>query len=247
MIVSNAARLWRLVRYGLHVARGLATIALVFPWIGRERQIDLTQQWARGILRLFGVRLEACGSLPPPRARALFVANHISWLDIALLMAQRPARFVAKSEIRAWPVLGWLAAQAGTLFIERHNRRDVGRINEQVRAVLAEGECVAFFPEGTTSRGDDVLPFKPALLQPAAESHALLWPVAIRYPGPDGHTLPAVPYVDSMGFGESLWAIAGAGEIRAQLIYAPAIDTEGKTRRQIAAEAEQAIRRLVAA
>ncbi len=235
-------RLFRLLRFLFHVMRGIATVALVFPFIGRARQVVLTQDWTRFILAIFGVGVQVSGHVPPvPARRILFVANHISWLDVALLMAQRPARFIAKSEIRAWPVLGWLSERAGTLFIERRRHGDAGRINRMVHAALAQDECVAFFPEGTTSRGDLVQPFNTALLQPAVESHAPLWPVGIRYPVPGGEPNPVVAFVGDTTFSRSLWTIMGEKKIEAELIYAPPIDTEGKNRRELARLAEEAI------
>ena len=111
----------------------------------------------------------------------LVVANHISWLDIFVLNAHHPVRFVAKAEIAKWPVVSRMIRGAGTVFIERERRRDTHRVNHQMAHVLANGDVVAIFPEGTTTYGTDVLPFKSSLLQPIVEAEGHVQPVAIRY------------------------------------------------------------------
>ena len=232
-------RLFRLLRFLFHVMRGIATVALVFPFIGRARQVALTQDWARVVLAIFGVEVRVSGHVPPvPARRILFTANHISWLDVALLMAHRPARFIPKPDIRARPAV--VAVRAPTC-------------SSAARRLGTPGASTAWctprwrrtsasrFSEGTTSRGDLVQPFNTALLQPAVESHAPLWPVGIRYPVPGGEPNPVVAFVGDTTFSRSLWTIMGEKKIEAELIYAPPIDTEGKNRRELARLAEEAI------
>src|SRR5690606_21315559 len=113
------------------------------------------------------VRTRHSAAADAPPARALFVANHISWLDIFVINAMQPSHFVAKSEIRDWPVLGWLCAKAGTVFIARGRLRDVRRIYQGLVERLQVGEPVAFFPEGATSSQGSLQPFHANLFEAA--------------------------------------------------------------------------------
>jgi 1-acyl-sn-glycerol-3-phosphate acyltransferase len=124
----------------------------------------------------------------------MLAANHISWLDVYALIAVCPARFVAKAEIRSWPLLGWLSRNAGTLFIERTKRSDTARINEHIGNALTTGDRVAIFPEGTTSDGTILRHFHASLLQPAMTVAATLYPVAISYTDTAGKTSKNAPY-----------------------------------------------------
>ena len=116
----------------------------------------------------------------------LVVANHVSWLDIFALHAVGPVRFIAKAEIERWPVLGGLVRGVGTLFIERARRHDTHRVNQEIARALAAGDIVAVFPEGTTTDGTALLPFKGSLLQPIIDAQGHVQPVAIRYRDADG-------------------------------------------------------------
>lgn len=238
--------LLRLLRYALHVLEGLFTIAVVFPRIGQATRLRLILRWARGILSIFRVRLDVRGEPPGETAKVILVANHVSWLDPALIMALRPAHFVAKSEIRAWPLLGWLAEQAGTIFIERGRRHDTARISRTLSAGLSAGDSIALFPEGTTTDGADVKPFHTSLFQAAVHSGASLYPVALRYHHADGSLDTAPAYTGDLSFKDSLWRVARRRELRATLAFAAPIPTEGRNRRELAAAAESAIRAALA-
>lgn len=239
---SRPARFFRILRFVLHVLQGLATVGLVFPFISRARRARLIRRWAAGILDIFNVRVSIKGEAPrPDAAKVVFVSNHISWLDPALFIALRPAHFVAKSEIRSWPVLGWLAEKAGTLFIERGRRHDTARINQALSQALGAGDCVGLFPEGTTTNGATLKPFHASLLQAAVLAQATLYPVAIRYCHPDGSLNTAPAYTDNISFGESLKRVLAQPAIHAELVFAAPIPASGKSRRELAALAEKAI------
>lgn len=124
--------------------------------------------WSRGVLRAAGVTVERRGEAPEPPY--LLVANHLSYLDILVLGSTAGAIFVAKAEIAGWPVGGALCRGVGTIFIDRSSRRDLLRVGVQVERALAQGAGVALFPEGTTSRGDGLLPFRSSALAVAASS-----------------------------------------------------------------------------
>lgn len=124
------------------------------------------RNWARATAALMGVRVEVEGR--PPSGPVLLVANHLSYIDVIALAAGFDAAFIAKSEVAGWPLLGILSRQMGTIFIDRRRRRDILRVNALVERYLREGRSVILFPEGTTTGGEGVLPFKSSLLEPAA-------------------------------------------------------------------------------
>jgi 1-acyl-sn-glycerol-3-phosphate acyltransferase len=129
----------------------------------------------------------------------------------------------------------------GTFFIDRARRHDTARVNHEMSAALSQGGCVAVFPEGTTSHGDTLLPFHASLLQPAVHSASRIWPAAIRYSHADGSLNRAASYVGDTSFGASLREIVSQPEMYAELVFLAPIATHGKTRRELARQAELAI------
>ncbi|MDH4391105.1 MAG: lysophospholipid acyltransferase family protein [Aquabacterium sp.] len=201
--------LWRLLRVLLHVLHGMAVMALRFPSLdaaGRQARI---QWWSAGLLRAVGVGLQVRGQ--PRPGPTLLVANHVSWLDIAALHAAAPrARFVSKADVRQWPLLGWLVAGAGTLFIERERKRDALRVVHAMAQALAAGEMVAVFPEGTTGPGPELLPFHANLLQAAIATSTPIQPAVLRFADARHRFSPAVAYVGDTTLLQSLWMVASA-------------------------------------
>lgn len=239
---SRLLRAWRLLRLGLHIARGVITAASMLPWAGPALRLRLIREWSRTLLSLLGVSASIRGKAPgETSAKVMVVANHVSWLDIYLLNSVRPLRFVSKSEVRSWPVVGWLAEKTGTLFLERAKRRDAARINDVVSAALSHGDCVAFFPEGTTSDGTHLRPFLAPLLQPAIDAGATLQPVALRYHLPDGSIDPAPAYFGDMSLRESLARVLARRRILAEITFLEPIACVGQNRRELAKQAEAAI------
>jgi 1-acyl-sn-glycerol-3-phosphate acyltransferase len=171
---------WRLWRALVHALIGWATIVLRFPRLPQDQRNVRVQVWARQMLAVLGVELQVRGT-PPAHGPMLLVANHISWLDILVMHAARHCRFVSKSEVKHWPLLGTLATGAGTLYIEREKRRDAMRVVHHVAERLQAGEILAVFPEGTTSNGIDLLPFHANLIQSAVSAKAPVQPVGLRF------------------------------------------------------------------
>jgi 1-acyl-sn-glycerol-3-phosphate acyltransferase len=217
----------------VHVLHGVAVVALRFGALdaaGRQQHI---RWWSHGLLRAIGVRLIVEGEF---RAGAnLLVANHVSWLDIAAVHAVCPrARFVSKSDVRQWPLLGWLIAAVGTLFIERERKRDALRVVHQVAAALSASEVVAVFPEGTTGDGRTLLPFHANLLQAAISVEAPVQPVALRYTEPGLDWSPAVSWLGATTLVHSVWAIACARDVQVQVSVLPARASAHADRRALA-------------
>ncbi len=232
-----------LLRLGFHLAEGLLTMLLVFPFIGERRKERLARRWSRRLLGILKVRLTVGGEVPGPESgNLLLVANHVSWLDIYSLLAVRSLRFVSKAEVRQWPVLGWLVERAGTLFLERGKRADAVRVNRHIGDVLAAGGRVAFFPEGTTSNGLELKHFHGSLLEPAVLAGSRVQPVALRYRRPDGSPSQAPVYTGEATMMQTLKAMAAEGEIVAEVVFLPPIPAQGHNRRELARLAEEAIR-----
>ena len=224
----------RYARLAVQLLLGLLTVALLFPLYSRQQRWRAVQNWSRRVVRSAGVTVTVFGQVPPAGARVLGVANHVSWLDIQILHSLWNVRFVAKSEVRHWPLIGWLSARTGTLFIERGSRRHASRINRAIHEAFAQGDPVAVFPEGTTTCGDELLRFHPSLLQPAVDEAAQIVPVAIRYADVAGHLEPAAAYVGEMTLMQSLAAIVAVPRICAEVRFLPPIDSRGRTRRELA-------------
>ncbi|QOY93951.1 1-acyl-sn-glycerol-3-phosphate acyltransferase [Massilia sp. UMI-21] len=230
----------RLARVVVHLAAGLATCALVFPLVSPRSRERLTRRWSRKLLGLCRVSVEQAAGAPV-LAHALIVANHVSWLDIFVINALHPCRFVAKAEIRAWPVLGWLAAAAGTVFIARGNRRELRHIFKGLVTVLQQGQRVAFFPEGTTSMQGQVLPFHANLFEAAIDAGVAVQPYALSYVDAAGAFHHGVDYVGDTSFVDSLFTILEGEPVIARLQALAPIEALGAHRRELAQAAEAAV------
>jgi 1-acyl-sn-glycerol-3-phosphate acyltransferase len=231
---------WRLARLVLHLVQGLATCALVFPWAGDAWRERLIRRWSARLLRICRVQLERVPG-EDSLAHALIVANHISWLDIFVINAVHPCRFVAKAEIRAWPVVGWLVAQAGTVFIARGNRRDLRHIFKGLVDALAGRRRVAFFPEGTTASQGTLLPFHANLFEAAIDAAVPVQPVALSYVDAAGAWHPAVDYTGDTTFVDSVLRIMQGEPVVARLACLAPLAATGAHRRELAQAAHDAI------
>ena len=234
-------RVLRLVRLILHLLQGVATSALVFPLVSSERQLAIIRRWSRGVLHVLNIRLRVHGTVPHGRAPTLIVSNHVSWLDIWVIHAVCPVRFVAKSDVRRWPVIGWLAARAGTIFIERDRRHDTARINRRLIDTLVRGERVGIFPEGTTTDGTHLHKFHASLFQPAVGAGARVASAAIRYPLRGGEPNLDAAYAGERSLLESLRLILAQRALRAELTFCGVLEPAGLTRRDLARESHRLI------
>lgn len=217
--------------------------AFFFPRAGRDGQSHMVRGWAQDMLRALNVRLAVTGE--PAKRQIVFVANHVSWIDIPALDAVAPARFVAKSDIRGWPVLGWLSARTGTLFVERHKRRDAARVNQEISSALKSGDRVAVFPESTTGDGTSLYKFHASLLQPAIDANVPLQPLALRYPGRDSSSNTRIAFTGDITFMQSLAIALGEPVIQAEVIFLEPIEIAGRSRHELARLTQQAIARAL--
>ena len=244
-VVSETHRFIRAIRWtrlGIHIATGLLVAGVIFPRVKNAKRALITQWWSLKTLRILNIVLSIHGVRPDTRARDMIIAaNHISWLDIYVINAAHPARFVAKAEIRDWPIIGWLCEKAGTIFIRRTHRHDTARTNTEIHDVLRSGATIGLFPEGTTTAGDRLLKFHSSLFEPAVVNQATLAPVALRYHKSDGDRCVAVAYIDDLSFAESLQLIVSQKSMIAEITFAPPIPAGSASRRELALRAEAAI------
>lgn len=214
-------------------------VLLISPPAGRNRIVRLL---ARGLLRTLGVRHQLRGRLP--RCGALVVANHVSWLDTAALLAHLPVRLVAKREVRSWPVVGLLATAAGTLFIDRSRPRTLPATITGLAAALRAGQAVAVFPEATTWCGEAGGPFRPATFQAAIDAGAAVVPVTLRYQLADGTGTTVAAFLGDDALLPSLRRVIAAGDLRIAVHLHPALHPgPGGSRRTLARAAHASINR----
>ncbi|MFI8215147.1 lysophospholipid acyltransferase family protein [Streptomyces sp. NPDC085932] len=220
----------------------LAGIALL-PLGGRV-PAGLVRRWCRWIVRAAGVRVRVTGATAVPAGGLLLVANHISWLDIPLLAAVRPARMLAKTEVRRWPVAGPLAARGGVLFIDRDRLRALPDTVARITHALREGTAVAAFPEGSTWCGRAQGTFRRAVFQAALDARVPVQPVRIAYrlaagPGRDAGATTAAAFVGDDTLLASLWRVATTRGLIAEVeVRAPIPPGGHPDRRSLARSAQ---------
>lgn len=230
----------RLLLIGLHLAHGALQAGLLFPLVGAPGRRRLTRAWSRQLLALLGIRVEAGSDLAGIDA-GLLAGNHISFIDIFVINAVLPSAFVAKSDVRRWPLIGWLCRRSGTVFIERGSRKAAHQAHGQMLAALAAGQRLAIFPEGTTTAGDRLLPFHAALFQSAIDAAVPVHALALSYRGRDGAPSAAAAYIDEISLIDCLISVLEAGGLVARVELAASYAPPLADRRHLAHHARQAV------
>jgi lyso-ornithine lipid O-acyltransferase len=229
------------------IAAMAAAFVFVVPAqaLARRRGWSIQHKIQSGFCRVMcatiGIKVTPIGALPASAPRFV-VSNHVSWTDIIALASLHPLTFLAKSEVATWPVLGFLARLQGTVFVPRGSRKDIPLVNAALCGVLREGRDLVVFPEGTSSDGADVLPFRPAhfdALQ-AYEGELAVAPVAILYT--DGARPIDVGWYGDMTFLPHLWSLMKRGGVECLVSFGEAIDLAGKDRKALASETEARVR-----
>lgn len=239
---SSFTRVYRITRIVIHTLVGIGITAFVLPFTKKSWRLALTRWWCKSLMNCFKIKVIAHGTLPDTNiSNTMFVANHISWVDIHSINSIIPLRFIAKIEVESWPVFGYLVSKSGTLFINRNIRKDASRIIEMTTASLADGDNVCFFPEGTTTDGTHILPFKSSIVQAAINTKAKIYPVAIFYPLPDKKANIEMAYAGETTMAESMLQILNLKQPIVELHFLAQIDCEGLTRQAATKLAFEAI------
>lgn len=237
------------------VGRSLGLFALLlsggfeFWWLSRLRShLDIDdwrgvwlQNLVRRLVKWMGVRIQSDGVAPH---QGLLVANHISYLDILVLASAQPLLFLSKSEVRHWPLIGWLTQCAGSLYVNRERPLHSSGLVDEIADQCLRGRVVAFFPEGTTTNGNSVLRFRSSLFQPAVDHALPVTPASIRYNLLDGDAGNVVGYWGSMTFFPHLFRLLGEREIGAEVRYGKMLDPSN-CRKSMAKEAWVSVQDLL--
>jgi 1-acyl-sn-glycerol-3-phosphate acyltransferase len=216
-----------IIRFGLwiaiwfHVLSGVAILLVVFPFANTKKKHFHIQKWSVYLLKIFGIELVVNNPNILPSQSYLLASNHISWMDIHVINAFKPIRFVAKSEVERWPIFGWMAKQLDTVFIKRDSSRHAHLVVGEMSKVL-QLESVCIFPEGTSTNGESVRPFKSNLFEAAVISGVPVYTLAIRYVSKTtGHRSDVPAFVGDMGLLESMAKILKNRSLIAELCLFP--------------------------
>jgi 1-acyl-sn-glycerol-3-phosphate acyltransferase len=227
-----------------HVLFGFYVVLVRFRFANQHQRDEHLQHWGKKLLKILGVKLEIIGQIDPRTQGILFASNHISWLDIHVINAWRPMRFVAKKEVRQWPVFGWFAMQLNTLFIDRQRRGHSKNISLEMSQALTNGDQICIFPEGTSSDGSTVLEFKPNLFQAAIDANVKCQPIAISYSNiHDGDICYGPAFIGDMGLIESITNTIKAAPLKVTIGIADVCQSESD-RKLLSEEAWQKINAL---
>ena len=213
-------------------------LAVVYPLLGAAERSVVARAWCRSLLRALDVRL-AVESPPEPPAGVLVVANHISWLDVLVLGSVRPGRMLAKADVRSWPLIGAIAACAGTIFVDRTRLSTLPRTVADVSTALRAGARVVAFPEGTTWCGAESGRFYPAVFQAAIDAGVPVEPVTVRYTA-GGRTATAPAFLGDDPLTASAWRVARARGLVVDVRCHPVL-RPGGGRRTLAAAAAASV------
>ena len=239
---------FRLVALMLWTIAGLVTVMMVFPVLPSRRRQWAIMHWSRGLLACCGVRVRRQGEAKL-KGPVLWVSNHVSWVDIFVLDSVRAAAFIAKSDIRQWPLIGWLVAGAGTLFIERGRRHAVRAVGHQMQHRFDAGEAVGLFPEATTSEGFDVMAFHTSLFEPALRAGVDVQPIALLYKH-HGRRTNRYAFVGDQTLLHNIWNLLTSTGSVVEMYFCPVITARECAelgRARVAQRAQQEISAIVVA
>ena len=209
-----------------------------------QKQKDIRQWWLRKVVTIVGLRLDVSGDVPKDGDSALWVSNHISWLDIPIIGSEGVA-FLSKAEIRKWPAIGWLGEKGGTVYIQRGGTNASQIASVKIADKINSGDSVLVFPEATTTNGEDVKRFHPRIFAPALDHALTIQPIAIRYLDEEGKPHPSVVWGDE-SFLTNLFQVLGEPVIYVKLTFLPRLQaSDYSERKHLSEQAHDDIREVV--
>ena len=224
--------------YGLIIAGGVfPALNLLCPAINAKNKRDaLKTHWLKIFSAIMNLSVNIEGEFP--EQGTLLVSNHISWLDIIVIGQYLPAYFVAKSDILSWPIIGYLSKQGGTIFIRRGDKKHIKVTTEKMAWVLKQNSNIIAFPEGTTTKGDEVLGFHASLFQSALLTRSAIQPVALQY---QGVAKQQAPFIGDDDFIPHLIRMLSLDKIEVRVCFLPVIKSSGRDRHSVSLEARKTI------
>ena len=231
-----------LLRLACELTRGALILWLWFPRLAREQQLHEIKTWAQRMLRILRIDVR-CDGEPSDARASLVVSNHISWLDVLVIQSLMPGRFIAKTEVRRWPVIGKLAEASGTIFVDRQSLKSTRAMVTRSAAALQAGFCVAGFPEGTSSDGADVAVFHANLFDAAVKAGVDVRPLVLRYvDDATGLRHEAAAFTGDDPLVSSMQKIVASTALSSRVHVGACIGSDGQTRKLLASQSHQAIR-----
>lgn len=209
-----------------------------FPRLNRDRKLEEIKIWSQHTLEILGIRVlheTSLAQIEQSAAPLMFVANHVSWVDALIIQSIQPSIFVAKSEVKHWPIVGSIATACGVVFVDRGSPSSARRMVDDVSSALHHGYCVAGFPEGTSSEGSTVSLFHANLFEAAIHHHIQVQPLAIRYTNPNtGALCLKAAFIGDIGFVQSLHQVMTSTGIHAKVHAGALLSPQGHSRRTLA-------------
>jgi 1-acyl-sn-glycerol-3-phosphate acyltransferase len=240
LTVNLGRRLSRLVIIVRLIFQGWFVVCFLFPKLNlRERQ-QAVRRWSQSVLDCLNIQVQVSGTTPLVPT-GLVVANHSTWLDMVAINAVHPCIFVAKQEVSRWPVIGRLVTGVGTIFIHRHKSSAVSKTVCQMRERLSSNQAIVFFPEGTTTDGQQLGRFAPALFQAAIDLSVPVTPIAIGYKDEMTKATTRYAFVGDTSFVKSLWTLAGFESGTVHLMQQKGIAVTFHDRKTLCAECESTL------
>lgn len=225
-----------------HFRHALFLVVVRFPGATQQRIGQHFQQWCLQVLRTLQIPVQ-CNRAPPVGFAGLVVCNHLSWLDILVLQTLMPGSFVAKKEVRSWPLVGYLAAACSTIFVDRGSRHSARHMVERTAEAIRQGSAVVVFPEGTSTDGSSLGAFHANIFESAIRAGSGVQLVTLQYrDARTGKAAEDAHYIGEMSFVSSLWRVMGSASITATVHIGECIAAQGQSRKALAQQAFEGIR-----
>lgn len=217
--VNTFIALWRTIKLFIHFSYGAIKVFLFVKHYDDAKKAIILQDWSKKLLSILDIGLIIKGQMPAKLDNTLIVSNHISWLDILIIFTVIRPKFVAKKEIAKWFIIGQLTKAGDTIFIDRNNKKDIMQVNRQLSSELSSGNCIAVFPEGTTSKGESLLPFKASLFEPIYQSKGKILPITIQYKDCDGKITSRPSFAGEVSLLTSIWRVLSCYQLTVTITF----------------------------